>query len=130
VGAQARAGVVAAEREKRAPLGSAWEVKGVAGSGIEVLVEVGRARVRARRSRDEVLGDGGARAYLLPEERRAVVEAASPTRTCSFLVRSFCRVRGFRTDACSGRLGASMGWMLRGSRCIALGAGIAAADGN
>jgi ATP-dependent DNA ligase len=29
-------------------------------------------------SRDEVLGDGRARAYLLPEEMRAVVEAASP----------------------------------------------------
>ena len=29
-------------------------------------------------SRDEVLGDGGAGAYLLPEEMRAVVEAASP----------------------------------------------------
>jgi hypothetical protein len=35
-------------------------------------------RVGARGcSRDEVLGDGGARAYLLPEEMRAVVEAAS-----------------------------------------------------
>ena len=36
-------------------------------------------RVCARgRPRDEALGDGGARAYLLPDEMRAVVEAASP----------------------------------------------------
>jgi hypothetical protein len=28
-------------------------------------------------TRDEVLADGGARAYSLPEEMRAVVEAAS-----------------------------------------------------
>ena len=82
------------------------------------------------RSRDEVLGDGSARAYLLPEERRVVVEAASPMGTCSFLVRSFRRVKGLRTDACASGLGASMGWMLRGSRWIALCAGIAADDGN
>ena len=82
------------------------------------------------RSRDEVLGDGSARAYLLPEERRVVVEAASPMGTCSFLVRSFRRVKGLRTDACASGLGASMGWMLRGSRWIALCARIAADDGN
>jgi hypothetical protein len=35
-----------------------------------------------------VLGDGSARAYLLPEERRVVVEAACPMGPCSFLVRS------------------------------------------
>ena len=81
-------------------------------------------------SRDEVLGDGSARAYLLPEERRVVVEAASPMGTCSFLVRSFRRVKGLRTDACASGLGASMGWMLRGSRWIALCARIAADDGN
>ena len=39
----------------------------------EVMGAAGRAR-----SRDEVLGDGRARAYLLPEERRVVVEAANP----------------------------------------------------
>ena len=91
----------------------------------EVMGAAGRAR-----SRDEVLGDGSARAYLLPEERRVVVEAASPMGTCSFLVRSFRRVKGLRTDACASGLGASMGWMLRGSRWIALCARIAADDGN
>ena len=106
-------GVVVAKREKSAPLGPVREVKGVAGSGFEVLVGVGRAH---RRSRDKVLGDGGARAYLLPEERRAVVEAASPMGTCSFLVRSFCRVRGLRTDARASGLGAVMCWMLLGMR--------------
>ena len=64
-----------------------------------------RAPTRAR-SRDEVLGDGSARAYLLPEERRVVVEAASPMGTCSFIVRSFRRVKGLRTDACASGLGA------------------------
>ena len=93
--------------------------------GGEVMGAAGRAR-----SRDEVLGDGSARAYLLPEERRVVVEAASPMGTCSFLVRSFRRVKGLRTDACASGLGASMGWMLRGSRWIALCARIAADDGN
>ena len=45
----------------------------------DVMVEAGCACVCARGcSRDEVLGDGRARAYLLPEEMRAVVEAASP----------------------------------------------------
>ena len=91
----------------------------------EVMGAAGRAR-----SRDEGLGDGSARAYLLPEERRVVVEAASPMGTCSFLVRSFRRVKGLRTDACASGLGASMGWMLRGSRWIALCARIAADDGN
>ena len=93
----------------------------------EVMGAAGRERVRARAL---ALGDGSARAYLLPEERRLVIEAASPMETCSFLVRSFRRVKGLRTDACASGLGASMGWMLRGSRWIALGSGIAAADGN
>ena len=92
--------------------------------------EWGEVMGAAGRSRDEVLGDGSARAYLLPEERRVVVEAASPMGTCSFLVRSFRRVKGLRTDACASGLGASMGWMLRGSRWIALCARIAADDGN
>ena len=35
------------------------EVREVAGSGIDVLVEVGPARVRARGFAREVLGDGG-----------------------------------------------------------------------
>ena len=94
----------------------------------EVMGAAGRERVRARAL---ALGDGSARAYLLPEERRVVVEAASPMGTCSFLVRSFrSRVKGLRTDACASGLGASMGWMLRGSRWIALCARIAADDGN
>ena len=80
----------------------------------EVMGAAGRAR-----SRDEVLGDGSARAYLLPEERRVVVEAASPMGTCSFLVRSFRRVKGLRTDACASGLGAWMCWMLCGKRWIA-----------
>ena len=83
-------------------------------------------------SRSEVLGDGGrrGRAHLSPEEMRVVVEAASPMRTCSFLVRSFCRVRGFRTDACASGLGAWMDWMRSGRRWIARCAGIAAAEGK
>ena len=93
----------------------------------EVMGAAGRERVRARAL---ALGDGSARAYLLPEERRLVIEAASPMETCSFLVRSFRRVKGLRTDACASGLGASMGWMLRGSRWIALCARIAADDGN
>ena len=44
------------------------EVNGVAGS----------LGVRVRHSRDEVLGDVGACAYLLLEEMWAVVEAATP----------------------------------------------------
>jgi hypothetical protein len=36
------------------------------------------ASVRVRHSRDEVLGDVGACAYLLLEEMWAVVEAATP----------------------------------------------------
>ncbi len=40
-----------------------------------MLVEVGRAR---KRSRDKMLGDGGASAYLPREETLAVVEAANP----------------------------------------------------
>ena len=43
----------------------------------DVMVEAGRARVRAR-ALARVLGDGSARAYLLLEEMRVVVEAASP----------------------------------------------------
>jgi len=60
---------VAAEREKRAPLGSVWEVKGVAGSGIEVLVEVGRARVRARGARATKCWVMGARALTCCRRR-------------------------------------------------------------
>ncbi len=73
MGANARARVLAAEREEHAPLGSVREIKGVAGLRIEVLVEVGRAR---KRSRDKMLGGGGASAYLPREETQAVVEAA------------------------------------------------------
>ena len=69
----------------------------------EVMGAAERERVRARAL---ALGDGSARAYLLPEERRVVVEAASPMGTCSFLVRSFRRVKGLRTDACASGLGA------------------------
>ena len=87
----------------------------------------GRERVRARAL---ALGDGSARAYLLPEERRVVVEAASPMGTCSFLVRSFRRVKGLRTDACASGLGAWIWWVLGGVQWIVLCAGIAAAGGN
>jgi hypothetical protein len=44
----------------------------------EVMGAAGRERVRARAL---ALGDGSARAYLLLEERRVVVEAASPMGT-------------------------------------------------
>ena len=78
---------------------------------VNLMVAAGRALLGARvcarrRSRDEVLGDGSARAYLLPEERRVVVEAAIPMGTSSFLVCSFRRVKGLRTDACASGLGA------------------------
>ncbi len=73
-----------------------------------------RARMLARLSARQ-WGRRG-RAHLSPEEMRAVVEAASPMRTCSFLVRSFCRVRGFRTDACASGLGAGCaGWGVGGA---------------
>ena len=81
----------------------------------------GRERVRARAL---ALGDGSARAYLLPEERRVVVEAASPMGTCSFLVRSFRRVKGLRTDACASGLGAIWCWMLRGKCWMCSGLGL------
>ena len=83
----------------------------------------GSARVRGR-WRDEVLGDWSARAYLLPEEKRVVVEAASPMGTCSFLVRSFCRVMGLRTDACVSGLGAWIWWMLCGRSRMVLRGGL------
>jgi len=88
--------------------------------GGDVLLGAGRAgmqvraRMLARRSARR-WGRRG-RAHLSPEEMRAVVEAASPMRTCSFLVRSFCRVRGFRTDACASGLGAGCaGWGVGGA---------------
>jgi hypothetical protein len=73
---------------------------------VEVMVAAGRARGR---SRDEVLGDGSARAYL-------VVEAAIPMGTSSFLVCSFRRVKGLRTDARAG-------WALGYGECCGEGTG-------
>jgi hypothetical protein len=73
-----------------------------------------RARMLARLNARQ--GGRRGRAHLSPEEMRTVVEAASPMRTCSFLVRSFCRVRGFRTDACASGLGAGCaGWGVGGA---------------
>ena len=84
-------------------------VLGAGRAGMQV-----RARMLARLSARQ-WGRRG-RAHLSPEEMRAVVEAASPMRTCSFLVRSFCRVRGFRTDACASGLGAGCaGWGVGGA---------------
>ena len=87
-----------------------------------------RARMLARRSAKR-WGRRG-RAHLSPEEMRAVVEATSPMGTCSFLVDSFCRIRGIRTDACASGLGAWTCWIRRGRRWIARCAGIAAAEGK
>ena len=48
----------------------------------DVLVGGWPCERASRRALDEVLSDGGgARAYLLPEERREAVEAASPMGT-------------------------------------------------
>ena len=81
---------------------------------VNLMVAAGRALLGARvcarrRSRDEVLGDGSARAYL-------VVEAAIPMETSSFLVCSFRRVKGLRTDARAG-------WALGYGECRDKGTG-------
>ena len=55
--------------------------------------------------------EGRGIAHRSPEEMRAVAEAASSIRICIFLVPSFCRMRGLRTDACASGLGAWMCWM-------------------
>ena len=47
----------------------------------DVLVGGWPCERSSRHALDEVLSDGGARAYLLPEERWAAVEAASPMGT-------------------------------------------------
>ncbi len=101
------------------------------GSGIEVLVEVGRARMCARCARETKCCVMGARASLPAAGghaggRRGCHSHGNLQFSCSF----FLQVRGFRMDACASGLGAWIYWMQPGRHWIVLCAGIAAADGN
>ena len=104
-------------RSARAEVSCTRGVREVVDVWVEVnlMVAAGRALLGARvcarrRSRDEVLGDGSARAYL-------VVEAASPIGTCSFLVCSFRKVKRLQ------RTLARAGWALGYGECRDKGTG-------